>query len=173
MAAEIACTTDGFEALCTAVTAAGLAETLSGGSFTVFAPTDTAFDELLTALDVSLGDIPIKTVTDILLYHAVANKVLDSGDVVDSCGQLLTMANGKPTRTICRAGRIFQKGAGNDDSDLPEIIQTDIKACNGIIHVVDEVILPFYLKQQDPVKAPTEAPKPKPEPSCQSIGTHD
>lgn len=52
------------------------------------------------------------------------------------------MTNGKYTRTICRGDHIFQKGSGNTKDDKPEIIGIDVEACNGVIHVVDEVILP-------------------------------
>jgi transforming growth factor-beta-induced protein len=150
--------------LCDAVTAAGLGDALSTNTFTVFAPTDQAFEELLEVLGLSsLDDIPLDTLTDVLLYHAVPDKVLESTDVAKRCSKLLTMANGMETRTVCRDDHIFQNGAGNDKNDRPKIILTDIEACNGIIHVVDEVILPSYLNVED---STTDPPS-----KCESIGT--
>ncbi len=52
------------------------------------------------------------------------------------------MTNGKDSRTICKDGTTYQKGGGNSDDAKPEIISADIEACNGVIHVVSEVMLP-------------------------------
>jgi hypothetical protein len=123
---------------------------LSTDTYTVFAPTDQAIEELLTAMDLSsTEDIPIDTLMDVLLYHAVPDKVLYSTDLAKRCDQMLTMANGKETRTICKNDDIFQNGSGNDDDDRPKIIRADIEACNGVVHAVDEVILPFSLNRDD------------------------
>jgi uncharacterized surface protein with fasciclin (FAS1) repeats len=97
---DIDCTTDDFGILCEAVKAAGLSDSLSERTFTVFAPNNQAFAELLTLLDLtSLDDIPLEILTEVL--HAVPDKVLDSTDVADRCGKLLTMANEKRTRNVC------------------------------------------------------------------------
>lgn len=138
--AEIACTTDGFSTLCAAVKAAGLDKTLNSvdNTFTVFAPTDDAFDNLpIGLLDSLLEDVP--TLTSILLFHAVPAKVF-AKDL--QCKETVEMANGNDSRTVCKGGRIFQKGAGNPRGAMPEIIATDIEACNGVVHVVSEVMLP-------------------------------
>jgi uncharacterized surface protein with fasciclin (FAS1) repeats len=121
-----------FSTLLAAVTAAGLAETLStGGPFTLMAPTDDAFARLPAGtVPALLGDIP--TLTDILLYHVVDGRVF-SGDVVtlDSAPSL--------------QGESFMISTGsmgvmlNEDST---VTQTDILATNGVIHVIDRVILP-------------------------------
>lgn len=138
LSAEIACTTEGFETLCAAVKAAGLAETLSGdGPFTVFAPDNNAFAKLPDSVVSLLEDEDV--LANVLLYHVVLEKLL-STDL--ECKELVQMANERDTRTICRNHDIFQKGAGNTFEDKPQIIVTDIMACNGVIHVVDEVILP-------------------------------
>ena len=76
----------------------------------------------------------------VLLYHTVADKVVSPDDLV--CGDLLTMTNGKDTRTLCNGDRTFQNGAGNDKKESPEIVGGDVKACNGLIYVIDGVILP-------------------------------
>jgi len=136
--ADIACNTDGFATLCAAVKAAGLAETLSGGTFTVFAPTDNAFGNLPDGtVEALLDDIP--SLTDILLFHAVAGEVYSS-DL--HCQGKVEMANGKDSRTVCKGGKIYQKGSGNSNNARPEIVTADLKACNGVVHVVSEVLLP-------------------------------
>lgn len=61
------------------------------------------------------------------------------------CKQTVGMANGRDSRTICDNNQnptiMWQRGAANVDSALPQIISGDIKACNGVIHVVDNVML--------------------------------
>ncbi len=136
--ADIACSTPGFETLCSAVKAANLAETLSGeGTFTVFAPTNDAFERLPEAVVALLEDVEV--LENVLLYHVVLEELF-STDL--ECSELVMMANERDTRTICKNNKIFQKGAGNTDDDKPQIIGVDIEACNGVIHIVDEVILP-------------------------------
>ena len=136
---EIACNTDGFATLCAAVQAAGLDEALGEDIFTVFAPTDDAFGNLPNGtVEALLGDIP--ALTNILLFHAVAKEEVFSSDL--HCTELIHMANDEKSRTVCRGDKIFQKGAGNSRDAMPEIITTDLKAKNGLIHIVDEVMLP-------------------------------
>jgi uncharacterized surface protein with fasciclin (FAS1) repeats len=139
--AGIACGTEGFATLCAAVKAAGLDGTLGSGTYTVFAPTDDAFENLPSGtLDALLKDIP--ALKNILLFHVVAGKKVYKKDL--KCSRLVKMANNKSSRTVCRKNgtQLFQKGAGNPRSKMPEIITADIKACNGVIHVVSEVMLP-------------------------------
>jgi uncharacterized surface protein with fasciclin (FAS1) repeats len=110
-------------------------ETLSGnGQFTVFAPTDAAFVSLLGELGISaeqlLSDQAL--VTDVLLYH-VARGNRDSADVLAS----------SRIRTLQR-GFLFQSGGVLTDANgrSANIIATDIPAANGVIHVIDRVVLP-------------------------------
>lgn len=121
-----------FSTLAAAVQAAGLIETLqSDGPFTVFAPTDAAFAKLPAGtVDSLLADIP--TLTDILLYHVVPGRVV-SGEVVgvDSA----TSAQGASIDVSLNGGSVFLNG----DS---RVVETDILATNGVIHVIDAVILP-------------------------------
>lgn len=120
-----------FSTLIAALTAAGLVSTLEGdGPFTVFAPTDAAFE----AMDLNAGNIstvPTATLRDILLYHVAPGRFAAS-DVVARTS--LTMANGGTT-AISAAGGV----ARIDDA---RIVQTDLRADNGIIHVIDAVIVP-------------------------------
>ncbi|KAL3928417.1 MAG: hypothetical protein SGARI_005040 [Bacillariaceae sp.] len=80
------------------------------------------------------------TIRDVLLFHTVPDQAILEESL--ECGDLLEMSNGKPSRTKCRDGLKFQPGADNPDSMLPQIVDTDIKACNGIVHIVSEVMLP-------------------------------
>lgn len=128
---DIAVADGRFNTLVTAVTAAGLAPTLDGpGSFTVFAPTDSAFAKLPAGtIPALLNDIP--TLTDILLYHVVPGQVYAS-QVVN-----LTSANtllGQPVSVSVKNGRVFI----NDS----RVLITNIQASNGVIHVIDTVLLP-------------------------------
>jgi uncharacterized surface protein with fasciclin (FAS1) repeats len=122
-----------FSTLLAAVQAAGLAETLAGeGPFTVFAPTNDAFAALPAGtLDSLLAD-PQGQLTDILLYHVVGGQVMAS-DVVN-----LTSADtvaGQPIAVSAADDGVFLNGG-------VKVIQTDITASNGVIHVIDAVLLP-------------------------------
>jgi uncharacterized surface protein with fasciclin (FAS1) repeats len=120
-----------FTTLVTAVTEAGLAETLQGeGPFTVFAPTDDAFAALPEGtIEALLADTP--ALADILLYHVVEGKVMAS-DVVE-LDQALTV-QGQYADIATDMGKVMVDNA--------EVIITDIEASNGVIHVIDAVILP-------------------------------
>ena len=112
---------------------------MSSGTYTVFAPTDEAFGKLPDGtVEALLDDIP--TLTNVLLFHAVADKKVYASDL--KCTQKVKMANGKDSRTVCRGKKIYQKGAGNPRNAMPEIVTKDIKACNGVVHVVSQVMLP-------------------------------
>ncbi len=120
-----------FSTLVAAVQAAGLVDTLKGeGPFTVFAPTDEAFAALPEGtIEALLADIP--TLTDILLYHVVPGKVLAEQVVtLDSA----TTAQGSDVSITVEMGNVFVDGA--------QVITTDIETSNGVIHVIDAVILP-------------------------------
>ncbi len=122
-----------FNTLVAAVVAAELDGALSGGEFTVFAPTDDAFAKL--GLDASnVADAFSKEeLTDILLYHALTTNV-SSGEAKGMLGDI-TMANGKIAGLKYFDDSLWL----NDDS---RVIIQDIAASNGTIHVVDTVVLP-------------------------------
>jgi len=128
---DIAINNSGFTQLVAAVVKAGLAETLSGdGPFTIFAPTDAAFEALYTALGVSgIDEISAETLIPILQYHAVSGNVL-STDL--TAGDVPTL-NGDITFDI--SGPVTINGSS-------EVIATDIQGTNGVVHVIDEVLLP-------------------------------
>ena len=127
---DIAVGAGSFTTLVAAVEAAGLVETLKGeGPFTVFAPTDEAFAALPEGtIEALLADIPL--LTAILTYHVVPGAVM-SGDLSD--GMMAETVNGQSV-TIGVGETVTVDGA--------TVIQADIEASNGVIHVIDAVILP-------------------------------
>jgi uncharacterized surface protein with fasciclin (FAS1) repeats len=128
---DIASTTDGFATLTAAVTAAGLVDTLKGeGPFTVFAPTDEAFAALPDGvLDALLLPENKDVLTQILTYHAVAGNVM-AADVTD--GDVPTVEG--QNITLSTADGVTVNGAN--------VVQADVVASNGVIHVIDAVLLP-------------------------------
>ena len=138
LAADLACGTVGLEGLCEAVKAAGLVEVLSSGTFTVFAPTTDAFTALPTERMTEIDNL-----TDLLLYHVVPGQKLMSSDLPCAAGEnTIEMANGKDTRTRCVSNvPELQKGIGNSIDDVPAFVTVDVEACNGVVHVIDGVLL--------------------------------
>jgi len=129
---EIAVADGRFDTLVAAVQAAGLADALSGGEWTVFAPTDDAFAKLGLNADNIASEFTEAELTDILLYH-----VLDSAVTKEEALGLLgdvTMANGQRAGLKVYEGDLYV----NDDS---KVIIPNVLASNGVIHVVDTVIL--------------------------------
>jgi transforming growth factor-beta-induced protein len=124
-----------FTTLVAAVQAAGLVDTLnSEGPFTVFAPTDDAFAALPAGtVEGLLADIP--ALTDVLLYHVVPGKVM-AADVVG--------LNGQSAETALAGKSISIKVDGDKVilNDNVNVIITDIEASNGVIHVIDSVLMP-------------------------------
>jgi uncharacterized surface protein with fasciclin (FAS1) repeats len=129
-----------FETLVAAVQAAGLEETLRGeGPFTVFAPTDDAFAALPEGTVEALLEDPTGDLSAILTYHVVAGEVL-AADVVELDGQEVETVNGATlTVNVGDDGSVtLTDGTGNEVG----VIQTDITTSNGVIHVIDGVLLP-------------------------------
>jgi len=121
-----------FKTLLTAVKAAGLVETLQGeGPFTVFAPTDEAFAALPAGtLDGLLKDPT--ALKQILLYHVVSGSVT-SDDVVGLTSA--TSVEGSPIAIAVKDGTVYL-------NDSAKVVTPDVMASNGVIHVIDQVILP-------------------------------
>ena len=131
--AEIAAEDGRFTTLVAAVEAAGLAETLSGeGEFTVFAPTDDAFAALPEGTVESLLEDPEGALKDILLYH-VLSQVVPAADVVNYEG--VQTIEGENIAIAVVDGDVVL-------NDSAKVVLTDIAASNGIIHVIDAVLLP-------------------------------
>ncbi|WP_235801766.1 fasciclin domain-containing protein [Ureibacillus manganicus] len=120
-----------FKTLAAALEKAGLVETLKGeGPFTVFAPTDAAFDKLLNDLGVTAEELLArKDLKDILLYHVVPGKVLSSD-----------LKDGMKVKTL--AGKEVTISLNPVQVNESNVVKPDIEATNGVIHVIDAVLVP-------------------------------
>ena len=129
---QVATEAGSFKTLLAAATTAGLVDTLKGaGPYTVFAPTDAAFAALPAGtLDGLLKD-PAK-LKDILLYHVVSGKV--TADQVVKLTSAPTV-EGKTIKIAVKNGVVYL-------NDTVKVVTTDIPASNGVIHVIDAVLLP-------------------------------
>ncbi|MDM7920477.1 MAG: fasciclin domain-containing protein [Methanosarcina sp.] len=128
---DIALANESFSILVQAVVKAGLAETLSGtGPFTIFAPTNAAFEELFGKLGVSgINDLTAEQLIPVLTYHVVSGNVrsnqLSAGPVATLNGNIEVRLNPSPSI-----------------NNTSNIVATDVQGSNGVIHVIDEVLLP-------------------------------
>jgi uncharacterized surface protein with fasciclin (FAS1) repeats len=122
-----------FKTLVTAIKAAGLVETLKGkGPFTVFAPTDEAFAKLPAGtLDNLLKPENKEKLKGILTYHVVPGKVM-AKDVV-ALKEAKTV-NGQMLTITVKDGKVMV--------DQANVVKTDVAASNGVIHVIDAVVMP-------------------------------
>ena len=122
-----------FKTLVAAVTAAGLVDTLkSAGPFTVFAPSDEAFAKLPAGtVEALLADIP--KLSAILTYHVVAGKVM-AADVLTMNGQSAATVNGASVKISTTHGVQLNDGI--------KVTATDIECTNGVIPVIDAVLIP-------------------------------
>lgn len=130
---DLAVGADNLKTLVAAVKAGGLVETLKGdGPFTVFAPTDAAFAALPKGtLEMLLKPENKDKLVAILTYHVVAGKVM-STDL--SNGQKAATVNGEKVSVSIANGTVKISGA--------KVIAADVKAKNGVVHIIDKVILP-------------------------------
>jgi transforming growth factor-beta-induced protein len=128
---ETAIAAGSFEQLAAALTKADLVDALQGdGPFTVFAPSDDAFDAFEAANPGVLGGLTVEQLTGVLTYHVVAGKVM-AADLVDE-GAAVTLG-GSPV--------LFDLTGGAKVADA-KVVTADIEATNGVIHVIDKIILP-------------------------------
>ena len=127
---EIAAGNADFSTLVELVGAAGLAETLSGeGPFTVFAPTNEAFAKLPAEVVAYLGSHP-EVLTAALTYHVVPGKVMAANVKPGS----VKSVEGSPLSISAKGGKVEVNDAN--------VVKTDIVADNGVIHVIDSVVMP-------------------------------
>ncbi len=122
-----------FETLVAAVKAAGLVDTLKGdGPYTVFAPTDEAFAKLPAGtLDDLLKPENKEKLVAILTYHVVPGKIM-SGDIAGKTAMVETVQGGK----------LSVDATSGVTVDKAKVITADIETSNGVIHVIDTVVLP-------------------------------
>ena len=142
---EVASGNADFSTLVAAVKAAGLVETLSGdGPFTVFAPTNAAFDKLPAGtVDGLLKPESLDKLKSVLTYHVVAGK-FDAAAVIDA----INKNNGKYTVTTVQGGNIDLSLKGDKvmltdaNGGTAEVVMADVPASNGVIHAIDTVVMP-------------------------------
>jgi transforming growth factor-beta-induced protein len=140
---DIAVADGRFTTLVTALQEAGLVDTLKGeGPFTVFAPTDDAFNALPDGmLESLLADK--EQLTDVLLHHVVPGKVMAADVVALSSADTVL---GQPVSISVADGNVMVDGAN--------VIITDIEGTNGVIHVIDAVIVPTAEEMATPAQLP-------------------
>ena len=130
---QVAAENGNFNTLVAAVKAAGLVETLSGpGPFTVFAPSDAAFAKLPEGTVAGLIADKEK-LTAILTYHVLSGRVVAS-DITRTNGATPTTVNGEKLDIEVRNGKVFVNQA--------QVTTSDVAASNGVIHVIDGVLMP-------------------------------
>jgi uncharacterized surface protein with fasciclin (FAS1) repeats len=124
-----------FKTLTALVKQAGLAGALSkpGANLTVFAPTDAAFAKVPKKTLAALGKDK-KALQAVLLYHVVKGKV-PAAKVVKLSGKSVKTLNGAPVKVAVRGGAVYLNGS-------TKVVKTDVMASNGVIHVVNKVLLP-------------------------------
>ncbi len=154
-----------FGILLQSLAASGLEETLTGeGPYTVFAPTDDAFNVALDALGMTAEEIMGDTerLTDILLNHVVEGEMMEA-DIAEMDGEIIAtlLDGGEIVISVTGDGVILNNSAA--------VVMTDVIASNGVIHVIDNVLLveeelePTEAPTEEPTTEPTEAPTEEPE----------
>ncbi|MEM8862744.1 MAG: fasciclin domain-containing protein, partial [Chloroflexota bacterium] len=146
--AEIASEAGTFNTLVAALDAAGLVDTFAGeGDFTVFAPTDDAFAALPEGTVESLLEDPSGALTDILTYHVVEGSVL--AETVVTLDSATTLLGEDVSIAVVDGGVVL--------NDAVNVVTTDIKATNGVIHVIDAVLLPPSMTaEEEMMEEPTQ-----------------
>tara|TARA_Y100000385_G_scaffold280116_1_gene330750 strand:+ start:7303 stop:8226 length:924 start_codon:yes stop_codon:yes gene_type:complete len=136
--ADIAAGDSQFSTLVSALDRVGLVSVLNGtGTYTVFAPTNSAF----TNSGIDLNSLSDETLTDVLLYH-VLGATVTSGEIVEGQTYVSTASTGSPNNTALSA-LIEKTGSVVTINQTATVTSADITASNGVIHVIDKVILPL------------------------------
>jgi len=148
----IICTVPEFSTLCALARTAGLADALNEDIFTIFAPTNGAFESLPAEVLDALGDVDV--LRDALLYHTAPEIKILASDLV--CNSNVMMANLAETITVCADSEIYQVGSGNSPEALPKIFAKDGGACNGVIHGINQVMLQSIQSTVDPIAPPID-----------------
>ncbi|MFQ3568588.1 MAG: ABC transporter substrate-binding protein, partial [Aggregatilineales bacterium] len=148
---EVASGDEEFSTLVAAVVAADLAEALSAeGPFTVFAPTNAAFEAALEALGLTAEELlaDTETLTSVLLYHVVAGEA-----------RAADLEDGQELETL--QGGVIVVSVSDDEVTLNEtvrVVAADVEASNGVIHVIDGVLLPPAPEEEEAAVEPTAVP---------------
>jgi len=142
---DFVCSQHNFAVLCYLVQKAGIDKLLDEtGTYTIFAPSNDAFEKLgEEVVNDLVSNNPRGELRDILNYH-ISDNIYFEKDLY--CDRKIDTLRGDSsddfTTTKCKSRGLFQKGNGNEDGAHPFILATDVVTCNGIVHVVDKVILP-------------------------------
>eukprot|EP00536_Pseudo-nitzschia_multiseries_P007050 jgi/Psemu1/194401/e_gw1.157.17.1 len=139
---DIICDNDNLatETLCEAIRMAGLEDDLNTDTWTVFAPINAAFDALPeTAVSELLDGDNTRRLIDLIAFHTVPELSLTSTDL--KCDSRIFMGNEDFSVTICEGDKTFQVGRANPIANYPQIVSSNIEACNGIVHTLSEVML--------------------------------
>ena len=142
---DIAAGNPDFSVLVELLTSAGLVETLAGeGPFTVFAPTNAAFEILAAAIDTDIEGFKAQTLADVdflkktLLTHVYAGKVM-AADTAALDGQEVEMVSGEKATVSSKDGAVsLTIGAS-----VVTVVTADVEASNGVIHIIDQPLLPL------------------------------
>ena len=148
--ADIVANDPQFSTLLVALQAAGLADMLQSGSYTVFAPTNAAFAKVPSDTLAGLLNDPA-TLKSVLAYHVVPGKVTAKQVMGMTSGKT---ANGATVKVSMMGGKVMINNA--------TVIKADVMACNGIIHVIDTVLMPPMAMAPAPKPAPVAKPAPAP-----------
>ena len=128
----VAIASESAKTLAAAVTAAGLVKTLQGeGPFTVFAPTDAAFAAIQKDVDTLLKPENKEKLASILTYHVISGNAM-AADLED--GQELTTVQGGKLKVAIKGGKVMIGEA--------HVTMADVVASNGVVHVIDKVLMP-------------------------------
>jgi len=122
-----------FKTLAALLQKSGLVKTLGSGTWTVFAPTDAAFAKVPKATLTKLGNNPA-LLKKVLLYHVVKGSV-PASKVVTLNGKSVGTASGSPVKITIVGGNVFLNGS-------TRVTKADVKASNGVIHVINKVLIP-------------------------------
>jgi uncharacterized surface protein with fasciclin (FAS1) repeats len=122
-----------FKTLASLLQKAGLVKTLGHGRWTVFAPTDAAFAKVPKATLAQLGKNPA-LLKKVLLYHVVKGSV-PASKVVTLSGKSVGTVAGSPVKVTVSGGKVFLNGSSR-------VTKTDVKASNGVIHIINKVLIP-------------------------------
>jgi len=149
---DIVCGQDVLSKLCSLLPA-DIEENLKGGQWTLFAPTDAAITEVEGVLD-SLSGAKVRRIIE---FHAHQGTVLFPSELV--CSEKMLMLSGDLSRTKCvrnEEGLVekYQNGNGNTKLNMmPKILFPSLRACNGIIHILDEVMFPVHSSTSEAAEA--------------------
>eukprot|EP00536_Pseudo-nitzschia_multiseries_P017312 jgi/Psemu1/248068/estExt_Genewise1.C_14820002 len=143
----VACTDPTLSTLCEVLQLARVDTTFNeDGTYTLFAPSNEAFERLASDKIKALEEQPFGELTRVLLYHT-ADQIYYDDEL--ECNLELDMLVGTEgffdpdfSTTVCNNRGKFQVGNGNVFGSWPKITRLDIAACNGVVHVVDNVLLP-------------------------------